>query len=83
MREGAGGFHFVPMGVETGERLGAVALRLLSEFGDVAAASISRLSKAAFVRFGVAEFFVPRQRGRVCGIYVSPAGVGRVRRAAG
>ena len=46
---GAGSVDFVPIAVETGERLGAEALHLLSELGDVAAASNSRLSKAGVV----------------------------------
>ena len=41
--------------VETGGRLGADALRLLSELGDVTAASNSRISKLAFVRCALAQ----------------------------
>ena len=61
--EGAGGFDFVPIAVETGGRLGVDALRLLSELGDVAAASNSRLSKAAFVRRALAELACSLCRG--------------------
>ena len=41
--------------METGGSLAADALRLLSELGDVAAASKSRPWKAAFVRRALAE----------------------------
>ena len=53
---GAGGVDFALIAVETGGHLRAAALRLLSELGDVAAASNSRPSKAAFVRRALAEF---------------------------
>ena len=61
--EGAGGFDFGPIAVETGGRLGADALFLLSELCDVAAARNSRLSKAAFVRRTLTDLACPLCRG--------------------
>ena len=66
--EGAGGFDFVPNAVGAGGRLGADALRLLLELGDVAAASNSCLSKAAFVRRALAELACSLCRGNA-GVY--------------
>ena len=88
--EGAGGFDFVPIAVETGGRLGVNALRLLSKLGDVAAASNSRLSKAAFVRRALAELACSLCRGNA-GVYAGSmsrlhariAAGGGVRRAGG
>ena len=66
--EGAGGFDFGSNAAETGGRLGADALRLLSDLGDVTAASNSRLSKAAFVRHALAELACSLCRGNA-GVY--------------
>ena len=46
--ESAGAFKVVPIAMEMGGRLGASALRLQSELGDVAAASNPCVAKATF-----------------------------------
>ena len=68
--EGAGGSNVIPMALESGTRLGADLLRLLSELGDMAAASDLRRSKAhgvcAVSVGGVGVLSMLRQRELVC-----------------
>ena len=63
LREGAGGYDFVPLAAESGGRIDAEALTFLKSLGDVATLSNGRLSKSAFIRSALAELSCALCRG--------------------
>ena len=69
--EGAGEYDFVPLSVESGERVDGAAMGFLSELGDIAVASNPRVSKAAFVRCALTELICALCTGtaRICGVW--------------
>jgi len=63
LREGAGGYEFVPLSAESGGRIDHEAMAFLKSLGDVAASSNGRLSKSAFIRSALMELSCALCRG--------------------